>query len=68
LIGGTQAALGLEDALARGSSVGASVQSQVRARDYSLPSRLTRDEEEAHRLFLADLGAPALWQAYERSN
>lgn len=65
LIGGTQAALGLEDAFARGPSLRPGAEIRVRPRETALPPRLTPEEEDAHRHFLASLDAPALWDAYE---
>ncbi len=67
LIGGTQAALGLDDASgARRVQTGIE-QEPRRPRQTPLPSRLTGEEAEAHRRFLAELDAPALWDAYERT-
>lgn len=65
LIGGTQAALGLEDAIARGPARNDGTPSHVRPRPSALPPRLTAEEQEAHRAFLENLGAPALWDSYE---
>ncbi len=65
LIGGTQAALGLEEAFARGPSSQGGSEIRVRPRPTTLPPRLTAEEEEAHRAFIEDLGAPALWDGYE---
>lgn len=65
LIGGTQAALGLDDAFARGPALDPGMQIRVRPRPSALPPRLTSEEEEAHRVFLENLGAPALWDSYE---
>jgi len=66
LIGGTQAALGLDEALTRGPSLTPGADMRVRKRGKPLAPRLTSAEEEAHRQFLAELGAPSLWDAYER--
>jgi len=65
LIGGTQVALGLDDALARGPSLNASADVTTRPRPAALSPRLTSAEQEAHRAFLADLGTPALWDSYD---
>jgi DNA polymerase-3 subunit epsilon len=64
LIGGTQAALGLEDAFARGASRQPGADIRVGPRPAALPPRLTAEEEAAHRAFVDDLGAPALWDSY----
>ncbi len=65
LIGGTQAALGLEEALTRGPAFQTGGNIRVRPRPTALPPRLTADEQDAHRAFIEDLGAPALWESYE---
>jgi len=64
LIGGTQAALGLEEAFARGVSLQPGADIRVGPRPAALPPRLTAEEEAAHRAFVDDLGAPALWDSY----
>jgi DNA polymerase-3 subunit epsilon len=64
LIGGTQAALGLEEAFARGASLQPGADIRVGPRPAALPPRLTAEEEAAHRAFVDDLGAPALWDSY----
>ncbi len=66
LMGGTQAALGLEVSFAGGrSGAAAEAYDAARPRPKALAPLLTRDEQEAHRDFLATLGAPALWNAYD---
>mgnify|MGYP006311988437 FL=1 len=65
LIGGTQAALGLDEALTRGPALQTGGDIRVRPRPTALPPRLTADEQQAHRAFIDDLGAPALWESYE---
>ncbi len=68
LTGGTQAALGLEAAPGSGPQAADVTAARARLRTKALPSRLTGDERSAHRAFLADLGAPALWSAYDRDD
>ncbi len=65
LIGGTQAALGLDDALGGGPALQRGAVANVRPRPAPLPPRLTAAEEQAHRAFIGDLDAPALWQSYK---
>ncbi|MFP4538973.1 MAG: DNA polymerase III subunit epsilon, partial [Dichotomicrobium sp.] len=48
LIGGTQAALGLDDAFTRGPSERSGIHRVVRQRETPLPPRLTAEEAEAH--------------------
>jgi len=64
LIGGTQAALGLEEALGAGPALQHGAKANVRSRPEPLPPRLTTAEERAHRAFIGELGAPAVWQSY----
>ncbi len=66
LIGGTQAALGLDNASGHGPLLQSGNSVKVQPRPAPLPSRLTTAEGEAHRAFIEDLGAPPLWQSYER--
>jgi len=65
LIGGTQAALGLDDALGGGPALQRGTVANVCPRSAPLPPRLTTEEERAHRAFVGALGAPAVWQSYE---
>ncbi len=66
LIGGTQAALGLDDLAHGGPALAGAVKAPLPPRDTPLASRLTGEETRAHREFLSELGAPAVWDAYER--
>lgn len=66
LIGGTQAALGLDDIVGGGTALNAGERLQAQPRPVPLPPRLRDAESDAHRKFLAELGAPALWEAYDR--
>lgn len=64
LIGGHQAGLDL----ARGagaSSSGAAGLAATLARPEPLASRLSKSEEEAHRLFISTMGSEALWNNYK---
>lgn len=63
LIGGKQAALGLDSAMSRpsGSNESVSVEISIRTRAAPLPPRLSEDEQQAHRLLVAELGEKAVW-------
>lgn len=67
LVGGKQAALGLETREAgsgkSGENAAASGAITLRSRPEPLPSRLTTAEIEAHRKLVAGLGGEALWLA-----
>jgi DNA polymerase-3 subunit epsilon len=63
LIGARQAQLGLGDTVAAAVS-GRVGQATVRRRPVPLPSRLTDAERDAHRAFIATLGARAIWLDY----
>ena len=65
LIGGTQAALGLEEASRFGQAHGNCADIGLRQRPTSLPPRITAEEEQAHRAFIDDISATALWRTYE---
>jgi len=65
LIGGTQAALGLEEDVAQNPALHTGTDIRVRARPNPLPSRLSVEERQAHRSFIEDLGAPAIWDGYK---
>lgn len=65
LIGGTQAALGLEEASRFGQAHGTGADISLRQRPTSLPPRITAEEERAHRAFIDDISATALWRTYE---
>jgi DNA polymerase III subunit epsilon len=65
LIGGTQAALGLEEASRFGQAHGNGADISLRQRPTSLPPRITAEEEQAHRAFIDDISATALWRTYE---
>ncbi len=65
LIGGTQVALGLEVTPSSGPWTGVGADACLPPRPLALPTRLTPDEREAHRVFIENLGAPALWDSYE---
>lgn len=66
LIGGTQAALGLDDLVGGGPALAGADKTPLPPRDAPLPPRLTGEESCAHRNLISELGAPALWDAYER--
>jgi len=66
LIGGTQAALVLDDLVGGGPALAGPNKMPLPPRDAPLAPRLTGEEARAHREFLSELGAPALWDAYER--
>ncbi|HLN11440.1 MAG TPA: DNA polymerase III subunit epsilon [Xanthobacteraceae bacterium] len=61
LIGARQAQLVLQEA---GSTVAAVTHSSIRVRLMALPRRVTSAEREAHRAFVATLGAEAIWRDY----
>jgi len=64
LIGGRQTALMLSAASTIAASV-IDVATPRSARPRPLVRAVTREEEEAHALLVADLGASALWRAIE---
>jgi DNA polymerase-3 subunit epsilon len=63
LIGGKQAALGLEVAVTatRQESAGRETVVAVTSRSAPLPPRLTQDDLAAHALLVAELGDNAIW-------
>ena len=63
LIGGRQAQLGLAETVAaqKKDSAGAVI---LRRRDVALAPRISDADREAHRKFVASLGADAVWQEY----
>ena len=63
LIDARQAQLGL-NALAGSGGRGASAKTPARMRSQPLKPRLTETEREAHRAFIATLGATAIWRDY----
>jgi len=65
LMGGTQAALGLDELLGGGPQLKQGACAQVQPRPSPLPQRISEDEAAAHRAFLDDLGAAALWNTYD---
>ena len=67
LIGARQAWLGLAEA-ASGSSGPNGTRVAVRQRPQPLAQRITADEREAHRQFVATLGQGALWLEYPASD
>jgi len=67
LVGGTQAALGLDDAFSAPLVAGADDRDRhrVRPRSKPLPSLLTDEEKNAHTSLVGSLEAPAIWASYE---
>ncbi len=63
LIGGKQAALGLDSAMSRsnGNNQSVSVEISIRSRPAPLPPRLSEAELHAHALLVAELGDKAVW-------
>ncbi len=64
LIGGRQAALGLgtvEEQSAVAPTIGSSIQTPQRKRPTSLQSRLSPQEQAAHKAFIERIGEKALW-------
>ncbi len=61
LIGARQAQLVLQEASAPLARI---VRTAVRIRAVPLPPRITPDEREAHRIFIATLGESAVWRDY----
>ena len=63
LIGGRQAALGLETSAARPESATVTVLAElaIRARPAPLPNRLSQEERAAHARLVGEIGEKALW-------
>ncbi|MCE1235328.1 MAG: DNA polymerase III subunit epsilon [Hyphomicrobiales bacterium] len=71
LLGGRQAALGLvaeDPGRARRGDASAAGRSGPRVRPTPLAARLTAEEWEAHRAFVAKMGDKALWSKYDESD
>ena len=64
LVGGKQARLALAGDRAQSADLPGAA-ATVRPRPMPLPPRLTPDEQEAHRTFVATLGENAVWRRYE---
>jgi DNA polymerase-3 subunit epsilon len=68
LIGARQAQLGLVEAGAGDRRGARTAVVAVRTRPTPLPPRLSAEEREAHTVFIAGLGAGAIWQEYPLEN
>lgn len=66
LLGARQAALGLVETAIAASTI--SAENVLRARTQPLTIRITDDERDAHREFIATLGDSALWRHYLPEN